>query len=129
MANLTTYAENALLNKLLRNTDFTQPVTVYLALFTTATDPTGAGTEVAGFGYARQPITFNAPAGGVVAQAADIVFPQAAGGDWGVIGWAALMSAVTGGNMLYQGPLATARTILNGDQAKFAAAVLTAALS
>lgn len=48
MAEMSNYLENALINATLRNTSYTSPATVYLALYTS--DPTDAdsGTEVSG---------------------------------------------------------------------------------
>ena len=40
MAEMSNYLENALINATLRNTGYTSPTTVYLALYTT--DPTDA---------------------------------------------------------------------------------------
>lgn len=52
MSQLSNYLENKLIDHVLRNTAYTPPATVYLALYTT--DPTDAdsGTEVSGGGTA-----------------------------------------------------------------------------
>ncbi len=54
MAEMSNYLENALINATLRNTSYTSPTTVYVALYTS--DPTDAdsGTECSGTSYARQ---------------------------------------------------------------------------
>jgi hypothetical protein len=76
MSEMSNYLEDALINVTLRNTAYTTPTTVYLALYTT--DPTDAdtGTEVSGGSYARQAITMGAPSNGVSVSSADISFPQ-----------------------------------------------------
>jgi len=113
-----------LLNAALRNTAFTPPATVYLALYTS--DPTAAdtGQEVSGGGYARQVITFNAPAlengRQTVKSAADVQFPVATA-NWGLVTHVGLRTAATGGNLLWSAPLPSQRTIESGDNPKFLA--------
>lgn len=108
------YLEEALLNHVLRNTAYTAPATVYLALFTTAPGEAGGGTEVSGGGYARQAISFNAPSGGTCTNSADVNFPQATA-DWGTIQGFGIFSAATGGNLLFYGNFTVAKQVLNGD--------------
>ena len=128
MAEMSNYLENALINATLRNTAFTSPTTVYVALYTT--DPTDAdtGTEVSGGSYARQSVTFAAPSNGASASNADVTFPQATG-SWGTVGWIGLRSALTGGNLLYHTPLDVAKTIDSGDIFKIASGSLTVTLA
>lgn len=60
----TTFLSDKLLNHVYRNTAYTQPTTVYAALLTAVTDAeAGTVTETTYTGYARQAITFGAPAG------------------------------------------------------------------
>lgn len=93
--------------------------TVYLALYTS--NPTGAdtGTEVSGGGYARQPITFSAPAleGGkqTIKNSAKVEFPVAEG-DWGTITHIGIRTAATGGDLIAYAALTNPRTILAGDR-------------
>jgi len=72
MSEMSNYLENALINATLRNTSYTSPATVYLALYTS--DPTDAdtGTEVTGNAYVRQSITFGAPSNGASTNTAAI---------------------------------------------------------
>lgn len=114
MSEMSNYLENALINVTLRNTAFTAPSVVYLALYTS--DPTDAdtGTEVSGGSYARQSITFGAPSNGVTTNSADITFPTATG-SWGTIGWVGIRDALSGGNLLYHSPLDTSKTVTSGD--------------
>jgi hypothetical protein len=119
----THYLSDAVLNEVLRNVEYAQAATVYVALFTTPTDKNGGGTEVSGGGYARQAVTFGAPGAGVdgrkVANSAEVAFPVATA-DWGTITHVAIFDAASGGNMLYQGAMEAAKTINTNDQLKFA---------
>jgi len=114
----TTYLDNNFLNVALRNTPFTPPATIYVALFTVAPGVGGGGTEVAGGGYGRQLVTFTAPVNGQVSNTADILFPVASA-TWGTIVAFALMDTSSGGNMLYFGNLSTPRLVLASDQVRF----------
>lgn len=100
MSDFSNYAENAVVNHLLRNTALTSPTVVYLALFTAVTDAEAAtGTEVSGGSYARTAITFGSPSNGVVTNSAAVTFP-AATGNWGTVTHAAIFDASTAGNAL-----------------------------
>jgi hypothetical protein len=114
MAEMSNYLENALINATLRNTSYTSPTTVYLALYTS--DPTDAdtGTEVSGGSYARQSITFGSPSNGVSSNTAAIEFPQATG-SWGTVSYVGIRDASTSGNLLYHTALDASKTIATGD--------------
>lgn len=114
MAEMSNYLENALINATLRNTSYTTPTTVYLALYTS--DPTDAdtGTEVTGNGYARQSITFGSPSNGASSNTATIEFPQATG-SWGTVAYVGIRDASTSGNLLYHTALDASKTIATGD--------------
>lgn len=106
MAAMTDYLANSIRDHVLRNTAYTSPTTVYLALFTTATTEAGGGTEVTGGSYARQAITFNAGAdAGLANQAATVTFTNMPSC---TVVAAAVMDAVSGGNMLIHGRLPAA---------------------
>jgi len=128
MAEMSNYLENALINVTLRNTAYTAPTTVYLALYTT--DPTDAdtGTEVSGGSYARQSITFGAPSNGVSTNSAAIEFPQATG-SWGTITHVGIRDALTVGNLLYHTPLDVSKTIASGDIFRVAIGSLSVTLA
>jgi len=128
MSEMSNYLENALINGTLRNTTYTAPTTVYLALYTT--DPTDAdtGTECSGTSYARQAITFGAPSNGVSTNSAAIEFPQA-GGAWGTITHIGIRDALTVGNLLYHTPLDASKTIATGDVFRVAAGSLSVTLA
>lgn len=128
MSEMSNYLENALINATLRNTAFTSPATVYLALYTT--DPTDAdsGTEVSGNAYARQSITFGAPSNGVSTNSAAIEFPQATG-SWGTVAYVGIRDASTAGNLLYHTPLDASKTIATGDVFRVAIGSLSVTLA
>jgi hypothetical protein len=114
MAEMSNYLENALINATLRNTSYTSPTTVYVALYTT--DPTDAdtGTEVSGGSYARQAVTFGSPSNGVSTNSASVTFPTASG-NWGTITHIGIRDASTAGNLLYHTPLDTSKTVNTSD--------------
>lgn len=117
MAEFSDFLENKIIDHMLRNQAYTRPATVYVALFTTATNDAGGGTEVSGGAYARQDAGLSAAAGGASSNAADITFPQATA-DWGTVTHLALMDAISGGNMLMHSILDASKTINNGDTFK-----------
>jgi hypothetical protein len=128
MAEMSNFLENALINATLRNTSYTSPSVVYLALYTT--DPTDAdtGTEVSGGSYARQSITFGAPSNGVSTNSAAIEFPQA-GASWGTITHIGIRDALTAGNLLYHTPLDVSKAISTGDIFRIAIGSLSVTLA
>lgn len=128
MAAMSNYLENALINATLRNTTYTSPATVYVALFTSDHTDAGSGTEVSGGSYARQSATFAAPSNGAAATNADIQFPQATG-NWGTITHFGIYDALTTGNLLYHGQLTASKTIETGDVFKIATGNLTVTLA
>lgn len=100
--------------------DLGTATTPYIALYTAAPTDAGGGTEVTGGSYARQDSSGNwaAPAGGAVANNAEIGFPQASA-DWGTIVAFAILDAVTGGNFLYWADLTASKVVNSGDTFKF----------
>lgn len=110
MAEMSNYLENALINATLRNTNYTSPATVYVALYTT--DPTDAdtGTEVSGGSYARTAVTFGAPSNGVSTNSAAVEFPTCTS-SWGTITHIGIRDASTSGNLLYHTALTTSKVI------------------
>lgn len=123
MGSMTNYLETQVLNATLRGIAYTAPTAVYIALFTSDPTETGsAGTEVTGGGYARQPVTFSAPIeeGGktVTKNSTDVLFPVATVA-YGVVTYFAIYDALTTGNSLYHGALATPKDIQVGDRLVF----------
>ena len=128
MAEMANYLENALINAVLRNTSYTSPATVYLALYTS--DPTDAdtGTEVSGNAYARQAITFGSPSNGVSTNTAAIEFPQATG-SWGTVAYVGIRDASTSGNLLFHTALDASKAIATGDVFRVAIGSLSVTLA
>jgi hypothetical protein len=114
MAEMSNFLENALINATLRNTSYTSPSTVYLALYTDNPTDADTGTEVTGNGYARQSITFGAPSDGASTNTAAIEFPQATG-SWGTVSYIGIRDASTAGNLLYHTALDASKAIATGD--------------
>ena len=128
MAEMSIYLENALINATLRNTSYTTPTTVYVALYTS--DPTDAdtGTEVSGTSYARQSVTFGSPSNGVTTNSAAVEFPQA-GGSWGTVTHIGIRDASTSGNLLYHTALDASKAISTGDVFRIASGSLSVTLA
>lgn len=98
---LTTYLQTALLNHIFGGLVYPPPSGLYAALYTTAPTIDGAGAEVAGGNYARQPVTFSAPEGSppLVKNPNAVQWP-AASADWGVLTAGGLFDAPIFGNLL-----------------------------
>lgn len=128
MAEMSNYLENALINATLRNTAYTSPATVYLALYTSDPTDADAGTEVTGNAYVRQSITFGAPSNGVSTNSAAIEFPQATG-SWGTVAYIGIRDASTNGNLLYHSPLVASKAIATGDVFRVAIGSLSVTLA
>lgn len=128
MAEMSNFLENALINATLRNTAYTSPAAVYLALYTTDPTDADAGAEVVGNGYERQAITFGAPSDGVSTNSAVIEFPQATG-SWGTIAYIGIRDASTAGNLLLHSPLDVSKIIATGDVFRVAIGSLSVALA
>lgn len=123
MSTLTNYTEDEIIKHLFRTGTFTAPATLYFALFTTAPDDTGAGTEVTGGSYARVGVAkgdanFAATSGtdGVTSNLGTITFP-APTANWGTVTHMAIFDAASAGNMICYATLSPSRTINNGDPA------------
>ncbi|MDY8095877.1 hypothetical protein UY456_23190 [Paenibacillus polymyxa] len=130
--NMSNYLADKMLNQVFRNTAYTPPSKIYLALYTSNPTAADTGQEVSGGGYARQEVDFAAPTSESYTQyhpitgqqvifskrtiknSADIVLPTATA-DWGKITHIGIRDADTGGNLLYYGALDTPRSILTND--------------
>ena len=126
MDNKTHVLENAVVNHFLRNSAYASPTAVYAALFTVAPTKAGGGTEVTGGSYARVAVTFGAPTDGATANSGPVSFVTATAG-WGLVVAVAIMTDLTGGDMLYFGTLASSKTVDSGDTVTFATSALTVA--
>jgi hypothetical protein len=101
------------------------PATVYFAAFSAPPDDSGSGTELAGNGYARVPITNNltnwpAASGALAAAKSNgtaIAFPTATA-NWAspVVAWG-IFDASSSGNLLYWGHMIGTPYVFGGDPA------------
>jgi hypothetical protein len=138
---LTDYAENKIVDAVLRGQSLSAPATMYVALYTSCPTDSASGTEVSGGSYARVAVTSSlanwagtqsagsSPAssgtGGTTSNNNSITFP-APTGNWGVVTCWALADASTAGNIWIYSALTTSKTINNGDAApSFAAGAAT----
>jgi len=102
-----------------RNQSVTQPTQLYLALY--STNPTGAntGTEITGGGYARQAVTFGAPAisgeQAVSSNTNAINFPKFTVAV-GTAAHIAVLSAASGGDLIAYAQLPTSLQLNAGTQ-------------
>lgn len=122
---ISNYLEEKILNKVLRNTNFTV-TTVYVSLHTA--DPGETGTsEVSTGGYSRQSAAFDAasnPAGTSINSAViDFASMPAVS-----VTHAGLWDAATTGNFLWGGPLDQVRNPTAGDTVEIAAGNLMVTL-
>lgn len=124
------HVEQAVLNAWFRNTSHpSAPATVYVALYTTATNDGTGGTEVTGGSYARVAVStsggFSEPGNpGVIANLADIEFPTASA-DWGEVTHVAIMSASSGGTRYWHGPINEPVVVASGRTVRIPAGMLT----
>lgn len=135
MAGLSDYTEAAIINALLRGTNFVAPTVASLRLALFTADPTDAGNlneEATGTWYSRQPTgTFTAPAPSASSQqssnVASITFPAVTGSAVTVthIG---IFDAATAGNMLFSAPMTSSKTLQVGDVLSFAPGTIVASL-
>lgn len=111
---MTDSLETSLLNAVLRNTSYTSPTTVYVALTSTAPTDSTAGTEITGNGYSRQSVTFSAPSSGICASNVAVSF-SASGNAWATVAGTELYDASSGGNRLFWQALNTPVSVLAGE--------------
>lgn len=141
MANLTNYAENQIVDAVLRGQALGAPGTWHIALATAVADAeAGSFTECAGTGYAREAVTASLAAwsgtqsvasttassgtGGRSSNNAIIDYGTAGGADWGTITHVVFMDAGSGGNAWMIVALAASKVVNNGDPVSFPANAL-----
>lgn len=132
----TTYLNNKLLDLMFGGTAYSgRPTTLYFALFTSAPNAAGGGTEVTGSGYSRKAVTasttnFTSPAtaGDNISSAIDIQWP-AASGSWGTVTSWGIYDAATSGNLLFFDSIDTPVAITTGQRPKIASGALTISMS
>ena len=113
---------NKIISLTLNGGTFTPITKGYLALY--SSNPTGnnTGIELSGGSYARQEITIGTPSGGATSNSTRIIFmglPAGSVTHWGIL------SAVTGGDLLYYGNLDVGYTLTTGDEIKLEIGALT----
>lgn len=139
MSAASNYLENKVLDHVLRNTAYTQPSGLWLALFNNTSTNTAANleagtltdeTSTSGTAYARQTVAFAASSSGTAATSATVTFP-AATANFGTITHVAIMDGATAGagNVLFYGAVTTAKTIETGDTFQVTSGNLTVALA
>jgi hypothetical protein len=118
------YLENALLTATLRGGSYTGAA-VYITLFTSNPTDANTGAEAAWTGYARQQAHasvisdgFTVPSNGTCSNTKVISFPAVVGAGATVTHWG-IMSAASGGELLYHAPLNSAKTLADTDVASF----------
>lgn len=116
----TVYLRNLIIDRFLRNQAHTPAATVYAALYSSATDINGGGTEVSGGSYARQAATLAAAAGGITTNTAAIEFTGLPDQTADPIEWAAIHNHLTAGNMMLQGSVGSSVPAAAGDSARWA---------
>jgi hypothetical protein len=97
---MTNYLRNQLLDATLKDTTYTSPDTVYMALYSTVNSVDTAGTELTGNNYSRQSVTFDSAVNGLITSNAAVTFTSV-GNTWLPAVSTAVIDASTGGNMLY----------------------------
>jgi hypothetical protein len=133
MASVTNFAENKIVDALLRGQALGAPATWYYALFTSDPTEAGGGTEVTGAGYARVAVaaslanfagtqgagttTASSGTGGATSNNGSIAFGAPTANWSGPITHVGVMDASTAGNCWIYSVLETAKTVNNGDAA------------
>lgn len=123
--NLTNYSENKLVDHLLGTTAYTKPTSVYVALYTSAPGETATGTEATGGSYARQLVTFAASSNGTAASNVAVSFASMPACTIVAIG---ITDAVTSGNLLLYGNLASNVTLVLNDTLQFPSGSISVSL-
>lgn len=122
------FTENLALKFLLGvSTTATRPAAHFVALFTSATNDAGGGTECTGTNYARQAVAFTVTAD-TATNTATVTFP-AAGNSWGTITHLAVYDTSTAGNQLFHGAVTVSKLIESGDTFQISATNLSITLA
>lgn len=137
---LADYAENKIVDALLRGQAIGAPVTGYIALYTVCPTDSTAGTEVTGGSYARVAITAgltqwagtqsagsttaSSGTGGTTSNNAVLSFPTPTA-SWGTVVCWSYTDAASAGNIWFYSALTVSKTINIGDSVSFAAGSAT----
>lgn len=139
MSAASNYLENKLLDHVLKNTAYSQPSSLYVALFNNTSGNAAANLEAgqltdevstSGTAYARKTVAFSAAANGSAATNATVTF-DAATASWGSVTHVAVVDGGTAGagNVLFWGAVTTAKTIDTGDTFQISSGNLTISLA
>jgi hypothetical protein len=126
--------ETRILDHIVGKTSYTMPSTVYLALFTTAVNDAGGGTEATGGSYARKLTAgsdWTAASAGASSNATVITFVTPTG-SWGTVTHFAIMASVSGttaADYIGWSDLTTSQAIGTGNTVSFAIGALTLTLT
>lgn len=123
------FTENLALNWILTSGAAVRPTNRFVGLYTAATglEANAPTAEVTGGAYARQAATFATATAGSSSNSATVTFPVATA-NWGTVTHVAVTDAATGGNVLFWGPVTSAKTIETGDTFQIASGNLTITL-
>lgn len=137
---LTDYAENKIVDAVLRGQAIGAPATGYIALYTACPTDSTAGTEVTGGSYARVAVTAgltqwagtqaagsttaSSGTNGTTSNNASISFPTPTA-SWGTVVCWAYTDASTAGNIWFYSALTVNKTINIGDAVSFAVGAAT----
>ena len=120
MAEFSDYYEDKIIDHMLRGVAFTQPATIYVALFTadTGLEANNPSAEASGGSYAREAVTLSAASSGTSANSAAVTFTTATG-SWGTVSdyFLTTASAEDTGDMLLFGTFDASSPIIADDQA------------
>lgn len=106
----TTTMANNIINKILRNTDFTSPTNIYFSLHTADSSESGAN-EVTGGSYARQLINFTTASSKTSMNSGIVSFVNMPATTVTHVG---LWDAVSGGTFIWSGVMSFDAIVLNG---------------
>lgn len=115
MAAASDYLENKLLDHVLRNTAYTSPTTVYVALFENSPADADTGDEIAGGSYVRKAATFDVAASGAITTSVDINYTGMPDTTADPITHFGIYDDVSAGNLLVHGAFASPKVTNAGD--------------
>ena len=124
MSAMSDYLELKFLDHFTGRAATSAPSAVYVGLSTGSFGDDASGTEISGNNYSRIAVTFAAASGGSISSNAAVEF-DAATGSFGSVSHFGIFDASTGGNLLFHGAFASAKTIASGDVLKIASGSLT----
>jgi len=115
---LSDYGEKLVMDFAMTAEPVVRPTSWTMALYTVLPSDAGGGTEIAGDGYVRQNVTYDACAspGGVTQNNIKVTF-TAAGGDWGTIVGTGVFDHL--GNLIWHGSLVVSKFVGDGDKAEY----------